>query len=123
MCPLPLRKQRSASGTIESKLPELLEMRGPEIYLYYPNGVGRSKLSGSAIENKLDTLRPLRATGTRSPKLIEVGRTLEGARAGSLSALARAPQMPVEQLAGQRLAVRRERAIAACVYGASCRTP
>ena len=29
------------------KGPEMLEMRGPEIYLYYPQGVGRSKLSGA----------------------------------------------------------------------------
>lgn len=66
----------------ESKLPELLEMRGPEIYLYYPNGVGRSKLSGSVIENKLDTFGTARNWNTLT-KLMEVGRTLEGARAGS----------------------------------------
>ena len=29
------------------KGPEMLEMRGPEIYLYYPEGVGRSKLTGA----------------------------------------------------------------------------
>jgi len=60
----------------ESKLPEMLEMRGPEIYLYYPNGVGRSKLSGAVIENKLDTVGTARNWNTLT-KLMEVGRMLE----------------------------------------------
>src|SRR5262245_5699677 len=30
----------------DKQLKELLEIRGPEIYLYYPDGVGRSKLTG-----------------------------------------------------------------------------
>ena len=63
----------------ESKLPEMLEMRGPEIYLYYPNGVGRSKLSGAVIENKLDTFGTARNWNTLI-KLLEVGRTLERAK-------------------------------------------
>jgi uncharacterized protein (DUF1697 family) len=37
------------------KGPEMLEMRGPEIYLYYPDGVGRSRLTGAVIERALDT--------------------------------------------------------------------
>ncbi len=64
----------------EFQLPEMLEMRGPEIYLYYPNGVGRSKLSGAVIENKLDTFGTARNWNTLA-KLIEVGRVLERARA------------------------------------------
>jgi uncharacterized protein (DUF1697 family) len=57
------------------KGPEMLEMRGPEIYLYYPNGIGRSKLSSAVIESKLDTSGTARNWNTLS-KLLEVGRTL-----------------------------------------------
>jgi uncharacterized protein (DUF1697 family) len=35
--------------------PELIELRGPEVYLSYPDGAGRSKLSGAFIERVLDT--------------------------------------------------------------------
>jgi hypothetical protein len=38
------------SGTRAGRLEEMLEMRGPEIYLYYPNGIGRSKLTSGVIE-------------------------------------------------------------------------
>jgi len=37
------------------KGPELIELRGPEVYLYYPEGVGPSKLSGAVLERVLDT--------------------------------------------------------------------
>jgi len=57
------------------KGPEMLEMRGPEIYLYYPNGIGRSKLSSAVIESKLDTSGTARNWNTLS-KLLEVGRAL-----------------------------------------------
>jgi uncharacterized protein (DUF1697 family) len=60
------------------KGPEMLEMRGPEIYLYYPNGIGRSKLSGAVIENKLDTFGTARNWNTLV-KLLEAGRALERA--------------------------------------------
>ncbi len=60
------------------KGPEMLEMRGPEIYLYYPEGVGRSKLSGAVIENKLNTSGTARNWNTLQ-KLLETGRALEGA--------------------------------------------
>src|SRR5262245_54800762 len=33
--------------------PELIEIRGPEVYLYYPNGVGRSKLTNAFLEAEL----------------------------------------------------------------------
>jgi len=38
--------------------PEVFDVRGREAYVYYPNGAGRSKLSGALIEKKL------RAVGT-----------------------------------------------------------
>jgi len=59
----------------DSKLPEMLELRGPEIYLYYPNGVGRSKLSNAVIESKLGVAGTSRNWNTLA-KLIEVGRAL-----------------------------------------------
>ena len=59
----------------DSKLPEMLEMRGPEIYLYYPGGVGRSKLSNAVIEGKLGVAGTSRNWNTLT-KLIEVGRVL-----------------------------------------------
>jgi len=61
-----------------AKLPEMLEMRGPEIYLYYPDGVGRSKLSNAVIENKLGISGTSRNWNTVT-KLLDVGRTLESA--------------------------------------------
>ena len=60
----------------DKQLKELLEIRGPEIYLYYPDGVGRSKLTGAVIENKLDTPGTARNWNTLI-KLIEAGRLLE----------------------------------------------
>ena len=63
----------------ESKrLEELLEIRGPEIYLYYPAGVGRSKLTSGVIESKLDTSGTARNWNTLL-KLVEAGRALEAA--------------------------------------------
>lgn len=64
------------------ELPELLELRGPEIYLYYPDGVGRSKLTSAVIENKLDTAGTARNWNTLL-KLVETGRALERAEARS----------------------------------------
>jgi uncharacterized protein (DUF1697 family) len=58
------------------KGPEMLEVRGPEIYLYYPNGVGRSKLSGAFIERKLDVAGTARNWNTLE-KIIEAGTKLE----------------------------------------------
>ena len=57
---------------------ELLEMRGPEIYLYYPDGIGRSKLTTAVIEGKLDTAGTARNWNTLA-KLVETGRALEQA--------------------------------------------
>lgn len=58
------------------KGPEMLELRGPEIYLYYPEGVGRSKLSGAVLENHLGVAGTARNWITLT-KLLEVGRALE----------------------------------------------
>jgi len=61
----------------ESKeLKELLEIRGPEIYLYYPDGVGRSKLTNAFMERKLDVSGTARNWNTLL-KLVELGRELE----------------------------------------------
>jgi uncharacterized protein (DUF1697 family) len=65
------------------EMPELLELRGPEIYLYYPDGVGRSKLTGAVIENKLDTSGTARNWNTLV-KLVETGRALERAESRSV---------------------------------------
>lgn len=59
----------------QSELPEMLEPRGPEIYLYYPNGVGRSKLSGAVLENKLNTSGTARNWNTLT-KLLDTARAL-----------------------------------------------
>ena len=42
-----------------SKGPEIIRHQGRELYIVYPDGIGRSKLTGSLIEKKLST----RATG------------------------------------------------------------
>ena len=60
------------------ELKEMVELRGPEIYLYYPDGIGRSKLTNAVIESKLDTFGTARNWNTLK-KLIDVGRALEQA--------------------------------------------
>ena len=62
----------------EYKGPEMIELRGPEVYLYYPNGVGRSKLTNAFLENKLDAAGTARNWNTLK-KLVELGDTLEPA--------------------------------------------
>jgi uncharacterized protein (DUF1697 family) len=57
---------------------EMVEMRGPEVYLYYPDGIGRSKLTSAVIEGKLDTAGTARNWNTLT-KLVETGRALERA--------------------------------------------
>lgn len=61
----------------ERKGPEMLEMRGPEIYLYYPDGVGRSKLTGAVLENKLGVAGTARNWNTLE-KLLAAGRAIDG---------------------------------------------
>jgi len=60
----------------EYKGPEMIEIRGPEVYLYYPNGVGRSKLTNAFLENKLDAAGTARNWNTLT-KLVELGATFE----------------------------------------------
>ena len=68
--------QLQASLLKSHKGPEMIELRGPEIYLYYPEGVGRSKLSGAVIENRLQTYGTARNWNTLT-KLLEVGRAID----------------------------------------------
>ncbi|MDQ6645474.1 MAG: DUF1697 domain-containing protein [Chloroflexota bacterium] len=44
--------------------PEELFFTSKEVYIYYPNGIGRSKLSGSFIEKKLKTVGTARNWNT-----------------------------------------------------------
>jgi len=60
----------------EHKGPEMIEIRGPEVYLYYPDGVGRSKLTNAFLESKLDAAGTARNWSTLT-KIVEVGATLE----------------------------------------------
>jgi uncharacterized protein (DUF1697 family) len=62
----------------EHKGAEMIELRGPEVYLYYPNGVGRSKLTTAFLENKLDAAGTARNWNTLK-KLVEAGAALERA--------------------------------------------
>jgi uncharacterized protein (DUF1697 family) len=61
-----------------SGMKEMLEPRGPEIYLYYPDGVARSRLTTAAIEGRLDTSGTARNWNTLL-KIVEAGRALERA--------------------------------------------
>jgi uncharacterized protein (DUF1697 family) len=58
------------------KGPEMLELRGPEVYLYYPEGVGRSKLSTAVIESHLEVNGTARNWNTLV-RILEAGRQLE----------------------------------------------
>jgi len=62
----------------DHKGPEMIELRGPEVYLYYPNGVGRSKLTTAFLEKKLDAAGTARNWNTLK-RLVEVGAALERA--------------------------------------------
>jgi uncharacterized protein (DUF1697 family) len=44
--------------------PEELKFSGTELYIYYPDGMGRSRLSNSVIEKKLNTLGTARNWNT-----------------------------------------------------------
>jgi uncharacterized protein (DUF1697 family) len=62
----------------QHKGPEMVEVRGPEIYLYYPEGVGRSKLSTAFLENKLKVVGTARNWNTLA-KLVAAGEEIERA--------------------------------------------
>jgi uncharacterized protein (DUF1697 family) len=68
--------QGAAALMKQHKGPEMIEIRGPEIYLYYPDGVGRSKLSGASLENKLKVAGTARNWNTLE-KLVEAGTEIE----------------------------------------------
>ena len=70
-------KKAQAALLKAHKGPELIEIRGPEIYLYYPNGVGRSKLTNAFIEAELGRAGTARNWNTLR-KLIEAGEALDG---------------------------------------------
>jgi uncharacterized protein (DUF1697 family) len=58
------------------KGPEMLEIRGPEVYLYYPNGLGRSKLTAAVLERHLGTMGTARNWNTLT-RLLEAARKIE----------------------------------------------
>ena len=58
------------------KGPEMLEIRGPEVYLYYPEGVGRSKLTTAVLERQLGAIGTARNWNTLT-KLVEAARDIE----------------------------------------------
>ena len=70
-------KKAQAALLKAHKGPELIEIRGPETYLYYPNGVGRSKLTTAFIEAELERAGTARNWNTLR-KLLEAGETLGG---------------------------------------------
>jgi len=67
--------QGAAALLKQHKGSEMIEVRGPEIYLYYPDGVGRSKLTTAFIENKVKTTGTARNWNTLT-KLLEAGETI-----------------------------------------------
>jgi uncharacterized protein (DUF1697 family) len=56
--------------------PEELQIVGRELYVYYPNGVGRSKLSSSGIDKVLNTPGTARNWNTVT-KLLEIAQRLD----------------------------------------------
>ena len=57
--------------------PEELRIEGRELYIYFPNGQGRSKLSGAALEKMLKT----QGTGrnwSSVTKMLEMAEKMEG---------------------------------------------
>jgi uncharacterized protein (DUF1697 family) len=57
--------------------PEEVHMHGRELYIYYPNGIGRSKLSGAVLEKTLGTPGTARNWNSVT-KLLEMAEELEG---------------------------------------------
>jgi len=57
--------------------PEELRIEGREVYVYYPNGMGRSKLPSALIERTLKTPGTARNWNTVE-KLLEIAERLEG---------------------------------------------
>ena len=57
-------KQAAAADAIQWPGPERLHADGRHLYLYYPDGAGRSKLTNSFIERKIGTLGTARNWNT-----------------------------------------------------------
>jgi uncharacterized protein (DUF1697 family) len=70
--------QGAATLLKQHKGPEMVEVRGPEVYLYYPDGVGRSKLTTAVLENKLKVAGTARNWNTLV-KLVAAGEAMERA--------------------------------------------
>jgi uncharacterized protein (DUF1697 family) len=56
--------------------PEEFRLSGRELYIYYPNGIGRSKLTNALIEKRLGTVGTARNWNTVT-KLLELAEALE----------------------------------------------
>lgn len=65
-----------AAFDMETYLPDRVEVVGRELYLWYPNGSGRSKLTGSVLERNLDVTTTARNWSTML-KLGELSRSTE----------------------------------------------
>jgi len=57
--------------------PEELRIEGRELYIYFPNGMGRSKLSGARLEKTLKTPGTARNWNSVT-KMLEMAEKLEG---------------------------------------------
>lgn len=55
------------------KGPEILELEGKQAYIFYPNGIGRSRLTNSFLESKLKT----RCTGRNWRTILRIAALLE----------------------------------------------
>ncbi|MDH3301107.1 MAG: DUF1697 domain-containing protein [Acidimicrobiia bacterium] len=53
LCDRPPEPDTIAAFDVEAYLPDRLEIIGRELYLWYPNGSGRSKLTGAVLERAL----------------------------------------------------------------------
>lgn len=67
-------KEREAASQMNTS-PEELVVEGSEIYMYFPNGMGRSKISSAAIEKILRTRGTARNWNTVT-KLLEMAEAL-----------------------------------------------
>jgi uncharacterized protein (DUF1697 family) len=72
----PPRKPAEARLAEANVGPEKFRLSGRELYLYYPNGVGRSKLTNAVIEKRLATVGTARNWNTVT-KLLELVEALE----------------------------------------------
>jgi uncharacterized protein (DUF1697 family) len=74
----PGEKAREAVRRIRTD-PEELHIEGRELYIYFPNGMGRSNLPGAAIEKALDTPGTARNWNSVT-KLLQIAESQEALR-------------------------------------------